>query len=162
MKNTYRYVNVNGKTELEHRVIMESMLGRKLLPDEVVHHKNELKYDNRPENLQLISNSEHTKLHHKDTEYIILKCAYCGKEVIKFERDIRYKRKQGTSNFYCDKSCAARHKIDLGITPPLNKKYTLDINSIIKEGLNNGLTGYAIAKMHNLNKKTVYNRINSM
>lgn len=32
---------------------MEEMLGRKLLPGETVHHKNQIKTDNRPDNLEL-------------------------------------------------------------------------------------------------------------
>jgi hypothetical protein len=45
---TYKKV---GKVRL-HRALMEQQLGRKLNTDEVVHHKNGDKLDNRLENLE--------------------------------------------------------------------------------------------------------------
>lgn len=47
----------NGSV-LEHTKVMSEMIGRPLLPLENVHHKNGIRDDNRPENLELWSTSQ--------------------------------------------------------------------------------------------------------
>ena len=41
------------KMQWQHRVVMEEQIGRPLRKNENVHHKNGVRDDNRPENLEL-------------------------------------------------------------------------------------------------------------
>jgi len=54
-----------NKGRLEHVVIMELIIGRRLASNECVHHKDENRANNDPENLQLMTRSEHASLHAK-------------------------------------------------------------------------------------------------
>ena len=58
----YKGSSINGRSELEHRRVWRKAFGE--IPKGFhIHHKNGDKKDNRLENLELISASEHTKLH---------------------------------------------------------------------------------------------------
>lgn len=48
---------------LEHVYVMEQAIGRRLRPEECVHHINHIRTDNRLENLQLMTRSEHARMH---------------------------------------------------------------------------------------------------
>ena len=65
---------------LEHRIVVENHLGRLLTPYEVVHHKNENKKDNRLDNLEVKSKSNHSKEHllERGSKFVVLKCPCCS------------------------------------------------------------------------------------
>ncbi len=56
----------DGIKETTHRIVASFMENRLIEDDEIVHHKNGVKTDNRPENLEIVLRSDHSYQHSKD------------------------------------------------------------------------------------------------
>lgn len=75
----------------EHRLVMEEKLGRILDKKELVHHKNGDSLDNRPENLEVVSKSQHVKNHFRAVkDVVILKKEIKRLKLILDENGIKY------------------------------------------------------------------------
>ena len=59
----YKAVKVGGRKMDEHRAVVEAEIGRRLRRDEIVHHINGDKRDNRLSNLVIMDLAEHSRLH---------------------------------------------------------------------------------------------------
>ena len=57
------YRRFSGSGKAVHRAVARKKIGRRIRSNEVVHHKNRNKRDNRPSNLKVISRSKHASIH---------------------------------------------------------------------------------------------------
>ena len=158
------YIEVKTDTgrKYEHRHKIEEKLGRELKDNEIVHHKNEDTKDNSIENLEIMKASEHVKKHHegKGVGTIELECDYCG-EVFMREYSQRAENK-GHDNTYCSRECVGKANCERLVNhDPENFNEKVN-NKIIRKELDEGETGYSIAKKHGWPNGTVYNRIRKM
>lgn len=122
--NGYVATSVNGETKYVHRLVMEKRLGRKLLPHEQVHHKNRNKLDNRDENLELTTISEHMADFHGRTPLAPRACLFCEKEISQKRRTLNprggqwYGAKQYAQKRFCSAKCFGAHRAATSDTRP--------------------------------------------
>lgn len=82
---------------------MELHLGRYLATGEIVHHKDSNKQNNDISNLELLTNSQHSKKHAVHGTPLSFTCPHCG---ITFER--RYTQRPSNKGYklaFCSRSC---------------------------------------------------------
>lgn len=121
---------------LEHRIIIENYLGRILNSNEVVHHDNECKKDNRIENLVLTTKKDHAILHGLRKGHILveMKCPQCKKLFIIRRNQTFYVKKKGNYNC-CSRHCRGKfssniqhygltHEVELAILENLVREFS--------------------------------------
>jgi len=85
----YKAVKIDGEKRDLHRVIAEQRLGRKLKPNEVVHHIDGDKLNNDPDNLCVMTRGEHARLHLK------------GKPISEEQKRRLSEYHKGKPNYHC-------------------------------------------------------------
>jgi hypothetical protein len=98
---------INGFYVYEHRYVMEQTLGRLLLPGETVHHINGDGLDNRPDNLEVLTNSDHIKKHNyqRGIRMVTLLCPTCHQEFSKPRRVTHLCKATQHHISFCSRQC---------------------------------------------------------
>ncbi len=81
-------------------LVMWNVLGREPLDDEQIHHVNEDKTDDRPENLAVLSPGAHTRLHlsTRSSSKVVRHCEHCGAAYERYPS-------QAVSTRFCSRTC---------------------------------------------------------
>lgn len=97
-----------GRYAYEHHIVFWKKTGKVIGPGEVIHHKNEKRRDNRFENLEMISASDHS-VHHNKVEPLNLSCGFCKKDFKLKPSFYRTRINRNSSGLvFCCRSCAVR------------------------------------------------------
>lgn len=97
-----------GRYAYAHHLVWWQVHGMVPGPDEVLHHLNENKHDNRIENLCLLTRRAHGH-HHGEKQRVeeTVKCGFCGKPFSAASSRLAARRKRNAGKLFCSRSCGA-------------------------------------------------------
>lgn len=105
----HHLANKAGKV-YEHIYVMCNHIGRKLNPDECVHHKDRNRENNSLDNLQLLTFAEHARLHAIEDRNVTFKeivCLTCAKKI---------QVTSSSTQQYCSAECFHKQRLKFEIT----------------------------------------------
>lgn len=113
------YIKSIKKVMSYPKYLMEQKLGRKLLDNEQVHHKDENPLNNDLDNLEIQLLGKHQKNHQKEKRKYydtIVQCEYCGKKFMKTVKQMKNhnqecnrKKNPKPDIYFCSKSCSGKY-----------------------------------------------------
>jgi HNH endonuclease len=91
---------------------MENKLGRPLHSKEHVHHEDENKRNDNQDNLKLLENREHARVHQSKrvTKMLEAMCRNCEKVFSLSQRRLRLRIKANKFGLFCSRSCGAKFR----------------------------------------------------
>lgn len=111
LRSRYRYTKVNGRSRLLSRALVERAMGRSLARNEHVHHKNHDSKDDRLDNYEVLTPSEHAA-HHKSKHPREKTCSICQAQFVPHPTK---RQRQQTCSWDCRNALIAvnRHGVPL-------------------------------------------------
>lgn len=104
--DTFPGKKYRGKYAYEHTVVYWRHTGIVPAQDEIIHHMNENRRDNRIENLQLMSREIHSSDHVKERiPRIELTCAHCSKVFKRCKSRSHLAPYTTSKNSFCSRKC---------------------------------------------------------
>src|ERR1700744_597361 len=96
-----------GKYAYEHRVNYWREHGELPPAGHLVHHENERKRDNDPQNLVALTPKEHARKH---APMIEISCSLCGASILFSGALLRSRLKRNGGNVFCTRRCGAMYQ----------------------------------------------------
>lgn len=98
-------------TIFEHRWVMEQKLGRFLERAEIVHHLDDNRLNNEIDNLVVMLQSEHVRLHsqRRGVAVVIMRCPRCDMHFLILQTVFNHEQKRAGSGklFFCGRRCSS-------------------------------------------------------
>lgn len=115
---------------LHHRIVVENHLGRLLNRDEIVHHLNHDKLDNRIDNLEILNAVKHSEEHGRQKRRLCLelKCPGCNQTFERFKSLTHLQKKARFTS--CSRKCRGKISRDLALG-----RRTAELESAISENI---------------------------